>query len=106
MANFALTLKREGVAQAWNLWITSATGEAPIMERHENGIDIKWNPGQAVKMEQYLNGAMTAPSSPDDLNVSVDLKPVLIPLVIKKTVGWLTLYSALLVFGTKFLWKK
>lgn len=105
MADISTTLKREAVTQGWNLWISSATGQAPIIERHSDGVNIKWNPGQAQKMEAYLNDAMTAPSSPDDLNVDVDLKPVLIPLMIKKSVGWVALYSAVLVFGTKFLWK-
>ncbi len=105
MADWALLGKREIAAQAWSLWINSVTGETPIMEHHDNGIDIAWKPGQARKMEEYLSDAMTKPSSPDDLNVSVDLAPVLFPIAVKKSIAWITIYSALLIIGTKFLWK-
>lgn len=107
MADLATTAKREAAIQGWNLWIKSVTGEFPIIQRHKNGADIKWRPGQAAKMEQYLYKAMSAPTKedPNALNVNVPLAPVLIPLTIKKTIGYVALYTASVVILTKMIWK-
>ena len=106
MASMGTSLKREAITQGWSLWILSATGESPFVERHDAGANIKWRPGQAKKMEQYLLAAMKGGEpDPNDANVSVPLGPVLIPLVIKKYIGYAAAYTALLVIGTKLIWK-
>jgi hypothetical protein len=106
MPTIATTAKREAATQAWSLWITSVTGEAPVIQRKADGVDIRWRPGQARKMENYLSQAMqTKEKDPNDLNVSVDLAPVLIPLTIKKTIGYVAAYTAAVVILTKVVWK-
>lgn len=106
MSSVSTELKREGVAQAWSIWIRSATGEAPYIDRHANGVNISWKPGQAAKMEQYLSNAMK-PSEPDPdaLNVNVPLTPVILPLALKKSIGYIAAYTALIAIGTKLIWK-
>jgi len=106
MASTGLTLKREAVTQAWQLWIKSATGDTPVIERYPDGVDISWKPGQAQKMEQYLSEAMKpGKPDPDALNVSVKLGPVLYPLIIKKTLGYAVAYTAIVAIATKLIWK-
>lgn len=106
MPNIGLALKREAVAQAWSLWISTATGETPNVDRTAEGVDITWKPGQAKKMEAYLSEAMeTGEPSPDDLNVNVPLAPVILPIALKKSIGWIALYTAIIVVGTKLVWK-
>jgi hypothetical protein len=95
VSDFTTLAKREGLTQAWSLWIKSATGEAPIIQRHATGVNILWKPGQAKKMRDYLDKAMspsTTEKGPDGkpkegVNVKVDFKTVLLPLAIKKS--WL-----------------
>lgn len=84
MANIQLTLKRQATALAWSELINNATGERPIVINQPNGVKINWKPGQAKKMQEYLNESIDAESSPDDLNVDVDLAPVVIPLILKR----------------------
>jgi len=106
MADIAITLKRTAAVTAWSLWINSITGQAPNISQKPNGVDITWKPGQAKKMERYFSDAMK-PSTPDPhaLNVNVDLKPVLLPLVAKKTIGYIAGYTVLIIIGTKLIWK-
>ena len=105
MASIGTIAKREAMTQGWSLWITSATGQTPNINRHSEGVDITWKTGQAKAMENYLLDSMSSPHNPDDLNVKVDLQPVLLPLAVKKSVAWIVIYSAALILGTKFLWK-
>ncbi len=105
MANLSKSLQREAVTQGYNLWITSSTGQSPLINRHKDGVDIKWRPGQASKMATSILESMRKPSSPDDLNVSVNFTPVLIPIAIKKGALYLAGYTALTVTLTKLLWK-
>lgn len=103
--NLGSALKREAVAQGYNLWITSTTGQAPVIKRYSDSIEIIWNEGQANVMANSILASMAAPKSPDDLNVNIDFMPVIIPIAIKKGIGWLTLYTTLVVVATKVLWK-
>lgn len=106
MSSVGKALKREGVVQAWTLWILNATGERPNVTRHEDSVEIDWKPGQAAKMERYLHEAMQPkPQSPDDLNVNVNMIPVLVPLAVKKSVGYVVLYTVLIALATKIFWK-
>ncbi len=106
MASVGTQLSREGLTQAWALWIQTATGQYPNIDRHENSVDISFKSGQASKMEAYLYDAMSSkPTGADDLNVNVDLKPVLIPLAVKMSVGYVAGYTAAVIILTKLLWK-
>lgn len=105
MANIATIAKREAITQGWNLFITSATGQSPMITRYSEGVNIDWYPGQARKMEQYLLSSMETKLEPGDANVSVNLTPVLVPLGIKKGIGWVALYTTAIVILTKTLWK-
>jgi hypothetical protein len=84
MAEYGLTLKREATALAWGAFIGNATGESPIVNRFDDAITIDWKPGQAKKMRDYLTSAMDKEPTPNDLNVNVNLAPVLVPILIKK----------------------
>ena len=66
---------------------------------------IDWQPGQAALMEQYLMKSMQKPASDDDINVQVNMMPVLIPIAIKKSIGYVVLYTLATAIVTKLLWK-
>jgi hypothetical protein len=99
------TLKREALTQAWIMLIHNATGKEPIVERFSNGAKISWHPGQAKLMEKYLADAMKGSDKPepDALNVDVNLAPVLLPLAVKKSLGWIVLYTGLVYATFKIL---
>lgn len=80
----ALALKREALILAWQGLIHTATGELPIVERQTDGAKVTFAPGQSAKMSAYILEALSKPRDPNDLNVSVDLAPVIIPVVLKK----------------------
>ena len=102
MANIALNIKREAIIQGWNVWITAVTGTKPIIERTQNGANISWQAGQAKKMENYLNNAMSSKPSKDDMNVSVKLSPVLVPLIFKKYWPYMAVFSTTLILIGRF----
>lgn len=106
MASTSTILKRTAAAQAWALLISNATGDQPIIRPAKDGIVIEWKPGQADKFRKYLETSMSKPSSPDDLNVTIDMKPVLLPLAVKKLSLYVLGYTTLIIIGTKILWKK
>jgi len=100
----ASALKREGVTQGWNFIIENATGEAPYIERTEVGNFITWKPGQAKKMETYLDKAMKEEEyDPEGINVDVDLMPVLLPLLVKKTIGYVVGAVAIIFFAGQYV---
>lgn len=110
MANISLTLKREAAVGAWTALISSATGQGPLINRRSDGVDIDWRAGQAKKMEEYISNMITPKkgvSGPkgESINVNVDLKPVIIPLIFKKTWLWVALYTGSIVIITKLLGK-
>lgn len=110
MASIGSTIKREATVVAWTTLISTATGENPVIVRKSNGVDIKWKPGQASKMETYLSNIAfpkkgSGTGNGNGLNVNVDLKPVIIPLVLKKAWIWVTLYTVGIVVATKLLSK-
>lgn len=110
MANISLTLKREATVGVWTALISSATGQSPLISRRPDGVDINWRAGQAKKMENYISNIITpkkgvfAPEG-ESINVKVDLKPVLIPLIIKKSWIWVLLYTSSIVVLTKLIGK-
>ena len=107
MPNFALAAKRELMTQGWSLWINSATGQDPNVTRYADSVAITWKAGQAEKMEAYLAKAMKGSKhDPNDLNVGVDLGPVLLPLALKKSLGYIAAYTAFTILATKLIWKK
>lgn len=106
MASISTTVKREALTQAWAAWIMSATGERPNITYYDDGVDITWKEGQARKMEEYLAAAMAEKEpDPNAANVNVALAPVLLPLALKKSLGYIVAYSAALIIGTKLIWK-
>jgi len=104
MASITGALKREAVTMGWSYIIKNATGEEPNIRRAEKGNYITWKPGQARKMETYLNRAMTEETDydPDGINVDVDLAPVLFPLAVKKSLGYIVAYTALVFIIGRF----
>lgn len=105
MANLGLTLKREAVITGVSYIVEEATGETPIVERLENKTEIKWRPGQARKMTDYLldltkSGKKTGKPSgkpSEGLNVDIEISPVVIPLVFKKYWPYLLGFSTTLI---------
>ena len=108
MSSIGTSLKREAVTQGWIFIIENATGQNPVVERSASGNSISFRPGQARLFEQYLNKAIsTEPEyDPDGINVDVALMPVLMPLLIKKTIGWVVAYTALAVIAGRYIWKR
>lgn len=110
MSSVSTALKREAAIQGWNFWINSATGENPLVERRPDGATLQWKPGQAAKMESYLSEFIPVnpfarftegppdPETGEPINVSIDFKPVLIPLVLKKFLPWIAVYSLALIY--------
>lgn len=89
--SLSVTLKREAAAQGYAMVIRNATGMDPIIQRTTQYTYIKWRPGQDKLMVDYLMD-LTKPSSqynPNDLNVDLELKPVLLPFLFKKYWTWL-----------------
>lgn len=112
MSKLALTIQREALVGVWTALISSATGQSPLINRRPDGVNIDWRVGQAKKMENYLGNIITPKkgvgegvASDENINVKVDLKQVLIPLVIKKTWVWVLLYTGSVVLITKLLGK-
>jgi len=107
MSSVGLSLKREAAIAGWSLWIGSVTGSPPIVNRVPDGANLTWKPGQALLMEKYLSDAMAGGErDPNDLNVGVNLGPVLYPLLVKKTIGYLVGYTLAVAIITKLTWKK
>jgi hypothetical protein len=106
MPSIGTSLKREGVTQGWQFIIKNATGEDPYIRRTDRGNYITWKPGQADKMRKYLNRAVSEESdyNPEGINVDVDLLPVLLPLAVQKTIGYIAIYTAAVFLLGKF-WK-
>lgn len=102
---------RELITEGWSLLIDKATGERPIVQHLDDKNKIVWRAGQAKKMEQYLSGLMKpgkqitavpgAPGAFDLSQVEVDMKPVLTPLIIKKVLPYLAVYSIALFYLAK-----
>lgn len=101
MANYQLRAKREATVQGISYWINGITGEDPLVVRKSDGATIKWKPGQAKRMTNYLlsigkssKGQPGVPGSPGEkgLNVDLELMPVIVPFVVKKywlyATGW------------------
>ena len=102
MASVQLKLKREATVQGVSYLVNSITGQDPVVVRKPDGVKIKWHPGQASKLTDYLlslgkTQPLTESGVPggtieEGLNVDVSILPVIVPFVIKKywlyAAGW------------------
>ena len=105
--------------QAWTALIKQATGESPTVTRVGNKNVLVWKPGQAKKMQAFLERQISGKSSPSAPgrgpsqggglgfgNVDIDWKPVIIPLVIKKIWLPVTLYTGAIWWLSRYVKKK
>jgi hypothetical protein len=98
-------LKQTAVTQAWSLFILNATGETPLLRSEKGSVLIDWKPGQAERFTAYLESSFKEPSGKSDINVTVNWKPVLIPLTVKKASLPVLGYTGLIAILSKIFWK-
>jgi hypothetical protein len=86
-----LNLGREAKAQALAFAIQLVTGQPPIIDRQADYTEISFTPEQAEKLQDVLS----AWQSQEPGEVRINIKPVVLPYVIKKY----GLYLAAAVLG-------
>lgn len=93
---------REAATKGWQLWIKSATGQEATLVRTTSENKLIWKPGQAEKFSQYFSDLLN-PLKKDEPQqrgmgfgeVSIDWKPVYMPIVIKKVLPVILLFAGM-----------
>jgi hypothetical protein len=105
---------REAATRAWQLWFKSVTGEEAILVRQNDKNIITWKPGQAEKMSKYFEELLypikKKPDAPETRGygfseVDVDWKAVYMPIVYKRVIPIVIIYTAL-AFTGGYMFKK
>lgn len=87
---------REAAAQGVSWLVNNITGEYPNIDRAPQNTSITWKPGQAKKLQTYLEGKMK-PSDTPGFGLDIDYKSVIMPIVYKKAIPWVLGASAILI---------
>jgi len=98
-------IKREGTTQGLMLFIKSVTGETPFVNREGDTNNIMWRPGQADKMQAYFENLVYGKKKKDEkpLGVKLDVKPVVLPILLRRVAPWILVYSLSLFLIGRFL---
>lgn len=98
---------REAVAQLYSLGLEKILGDKPLIKRYDNHTLITWKEGQARAMQKYIARIIWSVGKPVDKapsrefslsEVQVDMKPVLVPLVLKTVLPFLGIYTFLVFY--------